>query len=82
MSPSVTLHFPIARAGGTTPSIGTVQLCKELLKIPIMVMIRPRGGDFCYTDVEMEIMKVGWVVVVVVGMWTPSDGHHPDEGKI
>ncbi|KAJ1538945.1 hypothetical protein HK405_013330, partial [Cladochytrium tenue] len=44
-------------AGGTTPSFGTVRRCKELLQIPIMVMIRPRGGDFVYTDEELEVMK-------------------------
>ncbi|KAJ3311731.1 hypothetical protein HDU76_003055 [Blyttiomyces sp. JEL0837] len=44
-------------AGGTTPSFGTVKLCKELLTIPIMVMIRPRGGDFLYNDFEIEVMK-------------------------
>lgn len=43
--------------GGTTPGPGTLQLARELLDIEIMVMIRPRGGDFCYTKLEFEIMK-------------------------
>lgn len=40
--------------GGTTPSYGTIKLAKEKLKIPINVLIRPRGGDFLYNDYEIE----------------------------
>jgi len=43
--------------GGTTPSPGTLQIVRELLDIEINVMIRPRGSDFCYSDLEFEIMK-------------------------
>ncbi|QZE14944.1 copper homeostasis protein CutC [Halosquirtibacter laminarini] len=43
--------------GGTTPSYGTIALCKKYLKIPFFVMIRPRGGNFVYNDIEVEIMK-------------------------
>lgn len=43
--------------GGTTPSFGTIALAKERLKIPFMVIIRPRGGNFCYSDEEFEVMK-------------------------
>ena len=32
--------------GGLTPSFGTVKIAKELTKIAINAMIRPRGGDF------------------------------------
>jgi copper homeostasis protein len=42
--------------GGTTPSAGTIALTKERLDVPVMVMIRPRGGDFCYTDLEVDVM--------------------------
>ncbi len=42
--------------GGTTPSWGTIQTCMKLLQIPIVVMIRPRGGDFVYTAEEVECM--------------------------
>lgn len=45
------------RIGGTTPSSGTIQVAKQILKIPIMVLIRPRGGNFIYSDNEIEIMK-------------------------
>ena len=43
--------------GGTTPSAGTIAIAKKVLNIPIMVLIRPRGGDFVYSDLEVEIMK-------------------------
>ena len=42
--------------GGTTPSLGTITACKEHLTIPVIVMIRPRGGNFVYSAVEREIM--------------------------
>ena len=43
--------------GGVTPSFATIKLAKELLNIPIHVLIRPRSGDFLYTPMEREIMK-------------------------
>jgi copper homeostasis protein len=43
--------------GGTTPSAGTLELCKARLSIPVFVMIRPRGGEFLYSDVEFEVMR-------------------------
>lgn len=43
--------------GGTTPSQGMIDLVRDKLEIDIMVMIRPRGGDFLYTDLEFEAMR-------------------------
>ncbi|MHB1176744.1 MAG: copper homeostasis protein CutC [Daejeonella sp.] len=43
--------------GGTTPSYGMIKTCKSLLNIPVFPIIRPRGGDFVYTDEEFEVMK-------------------------
>lgn len=39
--------------GGTTPSIGMISSVKRHLKIPVNVIIRPRGGDFNYSDEEV-----------------------------
>jgi copper homeostasis protein len=44
--------------GGCTPSAGTIQLARKLLHIRMHVIIRPRGGDFCYSDAEFEAMKL------------------------
>ena len=43
--------------GGLTPSLGTVLAARKLAGIPINCMIRPRGGDFCYSDLEFQAMK-------------------------
>lgn len=43
--------------GGTTPSYGTIKKTIESVKIPVFVIIRPRGGNFCYSLEEIEIMK-------------------------
>jgi copper homeostasis protein len=66
--------------GGTTPSYGDITLARELLNIKLNVIIRPRGGDFLYNDLEHKIMlkdielsrKLG-VDGVVIGCLT-NDG--------
>ena len=42
--------------GGTTPSFGMVAKALEISGIPVFPMIRPRGGDFLYSDLEFDIM--------------------------
>jgi copper homeostasis protein len=44
--------------GGTTPSRGSIAVARKLLNIKLYVLIRPRGGDFLYSDLEFNIMKI------------------------
>ncbi len=43
--------------GGLTPSFGTIQEALRCAEIPVHVMIRPRGGDFLYSEVEYATMR-------------------------
>ena len=42
--------------GGTTASFGTIKQCREVFDVSLYPIIRPRGGDFLYTDDEFAIM--------------------------
>lgn len=44
------------KEGGTTPTAGAIAAAREQLRIPLHVIVRPRGGDFCYSDVEFDVM--------------------------
>ena len=65
--------------GGTTPSAGLIARCLERLLVSVHVLIRPRVGDFVYSDDEFEIMKRDIAVAkelgadgVMVGILTPE----------
>jgi copper homeostasis protein len=67
-------------AGGTTPSAGLIARCSEKLLVSVHVLIRPRAGDFVYSDDEIEIMSKDIAVAkefgvdgVVIGALT-ADG--------
>lgn len=42
--------------GGTTPSYGTILKARDILNIQVYPIIRPRGGDFLYSDIEFDLM--------------------------
>jgi len=66
--------------GGITPSFGTIRAALKLCYVPIQVMVRPRGGDFLYSDAEFatmlddarEIARLG-AAGIVIGCLT-ADG--------
>src|SRR3954470_16243435 len=43
--------------GGTTPSYGMIVAAKRALKIPLHVIVRPRGADFLYSPAEFGVMR-------------------------
>lgn len=65
--------------GGTTPSAGAIALARRTLDIKLHVIIRPRGGDFCYSEVELAVMEHDIAVAkqlgadgVVIGVLRPD----------
>ena len=76
------------REGGTTPSAATILACKKHLTIPTFVLIRERGGDFCYSDLEVEVMlndiifcRENAVEGVVIGAMTADKKVHEAHTK-
>jgi len=45
------------KEGGTTPSFATIKKVIDKVDIPVNVIVRPRGGDFLYSELEYEIIK-------------------------
>src|SRR4051812_23393395 len=44
--------------GGTTPSAGMISAVKATVRIPVFVIVRPRGGGFVYTHEEIAVMRL------------------------
>ncbi len=65
--------------GGTTPSLGMLKVTKRTVSIPIFAMLRPRAGDFLYSDADFQVMKEDLKLMkqngadgIVFGILTPS----------
>lgn len=65
--------------GGTTPSMGLVRQVRAQVRIGLHVMIRPRGGDFCYDAAEWAVMEAEVAALresgvdgLVMGVLTPD----------
>ncbi|HZH97323.1 MAG TPA: copper homeostasis protein CutC [Flavisolibacter sp.] len=53
--------------GGTTPSYGTIKKCRETFASQLFPIIRPRGGDFLYTEEEYGLMLEDIIVCKNLG---------------
>lgn len=53
--------------GGTTPSYGSLKTLIGLAKVPVFPIIRPRGGDFLYTQAEFDCIKEDLLMVKALG---------------
>ncbi|MDR0971543.1 MAG: copper homeostasis protein CutC [Bacteroidales bacterium] len=68
--------------GGITPSYGLIKLCKENLNIDTMVMIRPREGDFLYSENEIKTMLLDIEYCKKVGVKGVVFGLLKENGEI
>jgi copper homeostasis protein len=53
--------------GGTTPSLGLIARCRDLVRIPLHVMIRPHTRDFVYHDDDLDVMANDIVAARTLG---------------
>lgn len=56
------------RVGGVTPDVGLMLRVRERVHVPIFAMVRPRGGDFVYSDAEFAEMERAVDVAASAGM--------------
>lgn len=68
--------------GGLTPSLGMLQLARERITIPVHPIVRPRGGDFCYSESELECIRRDLVQIRTMGFPGVVFGVLDDEGHI
>lgn len=68
--------------GGTTPSFGIMDVVRRRVNLDVMVMVRPRGGDFCYSDAEYDSMKSDIMTAKRLGMDGVVFGILNQEGTI
>lgn len=68
--------------GGTTPSRDDIEYCVKELGLRTHVLVRPRGGDFCYTDAEFEQICSEVVMCREVGAHAVVVGFLTPEGRI
>jgi copper homeostasis protein len=54
--------------GGITPSLGMVREALRVARVPVFVIVRPRGGDFLYSEAEFESMRQDVVALKDLGV--------------
>ncbi len=68
--------------GGTTPSYGSLKTLISLTDKPIFPIIRPRGGDFLYTQAEYDVIKADLLMVKELGYPGAVIGILNEDGSI
>jgi len=68
--------------GGTTPSYGSLKTLISLTDKPVFPIIRPRGGDFLYTQNEFEVIKADLLMVKELGYPGAVIGLLNEDGSI
>jgi copper homeostasis protein len=68
--------------GGTTPSYGMIKTAREKTSIQLFPIIRPRGGDFLYTDEEFTIMLRDVLLCKELGCDGVVVGMLKEDGKV
>ncbi|WNJ81387.1 copper homeostasis protein CutC [Cedecea neteri] len=70
------------KEGGLTPSAGVLRQVRQKVSIPVHPIIRPRGGDFCYTDGEFATMLEDIAFVRELGFLGFVIGMLDEDGNI
>lgn len=68
--------------GGLTPSLGTVREALRIATLPVHVMIRPRGGDFLYSDAEFASMLADATMFAAEGAHGLVAGFLDPDGRV
>lgn len=68
--------------GGLTPSIGALEAVKAQVKIPVMCMVRPREGGFCYTAFDYDTVCRDALALVRAGADGVVFGFLNDDGTV
>ena len=68
--------------GGITPSIGMVREALRRARIPVFVIVRPRGGDFLYSEAEFESMRQDVIALKELGVPGIVTGCLTQDGEV
>lgn len=68
--------------GGLTPSAGMIREAKRLVTLPVMAMIRPRGGGFHYSPFDFDVMKSDAEMALQLGADGIVFGMLHEDGRI
>lgn len=68
--------------GGTTPSAGMLSAVKAATRLPVVLIVRPRGGAFVYTDAEIGVMRLDIEAARMLGADGVAIGALTADGRV